>query len=217
MSQGRHADTTPGDGGFVIRVAQSIADFSRDDWNSLGGTSRASSDIPYNPFLSYDFLLSLEESGCADRRTGWLGKHLRLEGPDGKLLGAVPCYLKSHSQGEYVFDHGWADAFEKAGGHYYPKLQVSIPFTPATGPRLLTLCGQDGGAIRQALAEGLKRLTTSSAPHRRTSPLRRRMTSQRWTKPDFCTARTSNSISSTRATAATTIFSPPSHRASARR
>ena len=158
MSQGRHADTTPGDGGFVIRVAQSIADFSRDDWNSLGGTSRASSDIPYNPFLSYDFLLSLEESGCADRRTGWLGKHLRLEGPDGKLLGAVPCYLKSHSQGEYVFDHGWADAFEKAGGHYAPKLQVSIAFTPATGPRLLTLCGQDGGAIRQALAEGLKTL-----------------------------------------------------------
>ena len=91
----------------------------------------------YNPFLSFDFLRSLEESGCATARTGWRASHLRLEDAAGRLLGAVPCYLKSHSQGEYVFDHGWADAFERAGGRYYPKLQVSVPFTPATGPRLL--------------------------------------------------------------------------------
>ena len=98
---------------------------------------RAATPAGYNPFLSYAFLTSLEESGCAVPRTGWQGQHLRLEDASGALLGAVPCYAKSHSQGEYVFDHGWADAFERAGGSYYPKLQAAIPFTPVTGPRLL--------------------------------------------------------------------------------
>ena len=89
------------------------------------------------------------------RKTGWQGHHLRLEDADGTLLGAVPCYVKSHSQGEYVFDHGWADAFERAGGRYYPKLQASVPFTPATGPRLLVSRerrrgGGEGSARRRA-------------------------------------------------------------------
>lgn len=145
-------------GEFVIRVVPSMAAFSRSEWEALAGTTRGGEETPYNPFISYDFLLSLEESGCAHRRTGWLGQHLRLETPDGALIGAVPCYLKNHSQGEYVFDHGWADAFERAGGAYYPKLQVSVPFTPATGPRLLTPRSSDGSAARQALAEGLKAL-----------------------------------------------------------
>lgn len=88
-------------------------------------------------------------------QAGWQPQHLLLETETGLLLGAVPCYLKSHSQGEYVFDHGWADAYERAGGDYYPKLQVSVPFTPATGPRLLVNPAADAKSIRAALAEGL--------------------------------------------------------------
>ena len=153
---------------LAIRVAASVGAFSRPEWQGLAGTSRGDRENGYNPFLSYDFLLSLEESGCAVGRSGWQGNHLRLETAEGRLVGALPCYLKSHSQGEYVFDHGWADAFERAGGRYYPKLQASVPFTPVTGPRLLPLAGAtDPGAVRAALAQGLKavadRLGVSSA------------------------------------------------------
>src|SRR5690606_34684442 len=91
--------------------------------------------------------------------TGWLGQHLLLQDEDGTLLGALPAYLKSHSRGEYVFDQGWADAFERAGGRYYPKLQSSVPFTPATGPRLMHRSGRPAPDIRAALAEGFKELT----------------------------------------------------------
>ncbi|WP_295812894.1 GNAT family N-acetyltransferase [uncultured Nitratireductor sp.] len=129
------------------------------DWAALSGADRNAVDAPYNPFVSHAFLSSLEDSGCAARESGWLGQHLFLRSAEGTLLGAVPCYLKSHSQGEYVFDHGWADAFERAGGQYYPKLQVSIPFTPASGPRLLVSQKASPDAVRQALAEGLKTLT----------------------------------------------------------
>ena len=115
---------------FVIRIVPSMADFSDGEWGELSGASRCSGI--YNPFVSYQFLHALEESGSATRETGWMGQHLRLESGDGRLVGAAACYLKNHSQGEYVFDHGWADAFERAGGRYYPRLQVSIPFTPAT-------------------------------------------------------------------------------------
>ena len=124
----------------------------------MPGTSRENCETPYNPFVSFDFLNILEESGCAVRKTGWQGHHLRLENADGTLLGAVPCYVKSHSQGEYVFDHGWADAFERAGGRYYPKLQASVPFTPATGPRLLVNRNADAATVKAALAEGLKQV-----------------------------------------------------------
>ena len=144
---------------IVIRVVQSMDAFTPEEWATLGGTSRTEYALPYNPFISYAFLSALEDSGCASQRSGWLGQHLRLESADGALLGAVPCYLKSHSQGEYVFDHGWADAYERAGGRYYPKLQASVPFTPASGPRLLARAGADSGAVRQALAEGLRALT----------------------------------------------------------
>ena len=80
---------------------------------------------------------ALEESGSATARTGWTPQHLSLAGPDGAIVGVVPLYLKSHSYGEYVFDHGWADAYERAGGRYYPKLLCAVPFTPVPGPRLL--------------------------------------------------------------------------------
>jgi predicted N-acyltransferase len=143
---------------YLIRVTPSLADVSEADWNRLAGASRANPGAPYNPFLSLAFLSSLEESGCASPGTGWQGQHLRLESGDGRLIGAVPCYLKSHSQGEYVFDHGWADAFERAGGRYYPKLQAAIPFTPATGPRLLAASDADPASVRTALASGLKAL-----------------------------------------------------------
>jgi uncharacterized protein len=121
----------------------------------------------YNPFVSHAFLSALEASGSATARTGWGPRHL-LARLDGAIAGVVPCYLKSHSQGEYVFDRGWADAYQRAGGRYYPKLQVSVPFTPATGPRLLIRSGADKEQIRTALAGGLVGLcdaTDASSVH----------------------------------------------------
>lgn len=158
MNETPEANKRRDDSEFRIRVVPSIGAFTGDEWSQLSGTSRATSSFAYNPFISYDFLLSLEESGCADRRTGWLGQHLRLEDSTGQLIGAVPCYLKSHSQGEYVFDHGWADAFQRAGGSYYPKLQAAVPFTPATGPRLLVREGSNTDSVQAALAQGLRAL-----------------------------------------------------------
>ena len=145
-------------GGLSIRIASSIGAFTRDEWSQFSGASSENGETPYNPFVSFDFLNILEESGCAIRKTGWQGHHLRLEDANGTVLGAVPCYAKSHSQGEYVFDHGWADAFERAGGSYYPKLQASVPFTPATGPRLLVNRNANAAAVKAALAEGLKQV-----------------------------------------------------------
>jgi predicted N-acyltransferase len=145
-------------GEFTLRVVAGMDAFSPGEWAGLGATSRTAQTDAYNPFVSHAFLSILEESGTVSARTGWRPQHLRLEAPGGRLVGAVPCYLKSHSQGEYVFDHGWADAFERAGGRYYPKLQATVPFTPATGPRLLTP-GADAASLRGALAQGLKTLT----------------------------------------------------------
>jgi predicted N-acyltransferase len=125
-------------------------------------------ETPYNPFVSHAFLNALETSKSATARTGWQPQHLVVETADGKAIGAAPCYLKSHSRGEYVFDAGWADAYENAGGDYYPKLQVSVPFTPATGRRLLVLPGPEAADIRAALAAGLVevcRLRKASSVH----------------------------------------------------
>jgi uncharacterized protein len=108
----------------------------------------------YNPFVSHAFFSAAEASNSACARTGWGPRHL-LARVDGRILGIAPCYLKSHSQGEYVFDRGWADAYERAGGRYYPKLQCSVPFTPATGPRLLIRDDADRKQIGSALASGL--------------------------------------------------------------
>jgi hypothetical protein len=117
-----------------------------------------SSEFTYNPFISYDFLHALEASGSATARTGWQPQHLLAETPDGTILGATPCYRKSHSQGEYVFDRGWAEAYERAGGDYYPKLQVSVPFTPATGRRLLVPPSPAADRVRTGLTAGLLEL-----------------------------------------------------------
>jgi predicted N-acyltransferase len=148
-----------GGGEFTLRAVTELDSFTDEEWNGLSGTSRSDGENEYNPFVSLAFLKTLEETGCATRRTGWMAQHLRLESPGGRLIGAVPCYLKSHSQGEYVFDYGWADAFERAGGTYYPKLQISVPFTPVTGPRLLVDRDTDPESGRAALAAGVKVLT----------------------------------------------------------
>jgi hypothetical protein len=144
---------------FVIRVRDRFSGVDRAAWRRLSGTATGNGDTPYNPFISHAFLSALEDSGCASADTGWLPQFLVLENPEGETAAALPCYLKSHSQGEYVFDHGWADAYERAGGRYYPKLQCSVPFTPVTGPRLLVSSAIDPETARLALADGLKALT----------------------------------------------------------
>ncbi|HML14562.1 MAG TPA: GNAT family N-acetyltransferase [Xanthobacteraceae bacterium] len=123
------------------------------------GALSAHTTEAYNPFISHAFLDALEASASATARTGWQPQHLVAEGANGEVVGVVPCYLKSHSRGEYVFDRGWAEAYEHAGGAYYPKLQVSVPFTPATGRRLLARPGPDADDVRAGLAAGLVELT----------------------------------------------------------
>ena len=150
----------------AVRIATSMGAFTQQEWDRLQGVQGKSGNS-YNPFVSFAFLSALEESGCVGGHSGWQPHHLRLETSGGDLLGALPCYAKSHSQGEYVFDHGWADAFERAGGRYYPKLQCAVPFTPATGPRLLVAEGHDPLSVKAGLAEALRivtdRLGVSSA------------------------------------------------------
>jgi len=138
------------DTNFTARTLASLAGIAPADWDALANPSGR----PYNPFVSHAFLNALEESGSATARTGWAPAHMLLEHA-GKLVGAAPAYLKSHSQGEYVFDHGWADAFERAGGQYFPKLQCAVPFTPAPGPRLLLAQGENEALYRTALASAL--------------------------------------------------------------
>src|SRR5689334_21715599 len=135
---------------LTLRVAHSIAEVTAAAWDAC-----ANPDAPYNPFVSHAFLSALESSSSVGGRAGWQPMHLLTSDSQGVLQGAVPCYVKSHSQGEYVFDHGWADAYERAGGSYYPKLQVSVPFTPVTGPRLLVPPGDRADQLRAALAQGL--------------------------------------------------------------
>ncbi len=146
----------------TLRVIASLRDIRREDWdacaNPPSGDGGAGWETEYNPFLSHDFLWALEESGSATRKTGWLGQHLVLDGPDGRPAAIMPAYLKSHSMGEYVFDHSWAEAYERAGGRYYPKLQVSVPFTPVTGRRLLVRPGPDADERRLILASGIATL-----------------------------------------------------------
>ena len=141
-----------------ISIINSFKDISSDDWNACGNID----DQAYNPFTSHEFLLALELSGSATAKSGWAAQHLILEEND-KIVGVAPCYLKSHSMGEYVFDHAWADAYTRAGGHYYPKLQTSVPFTPAAGPRLLANTAEHRAALAQGLITLCKQTKSSSA------------------------------------------------------
>jgi len=115
-------------------------------------------DTAYNPFLSHAFFSALEISKSVGGRSGWQPRHVLVKDAAGALVAVAPCYLKSHSRGEYVFDAGWAEAYERAGGSYYPKLQVAVPFTPASGRRLLVRPGPRADTARSALAAGLVQL-----------------------------------------------------------
>ncbi|WP_244544127.1 MULTISPECIES: GNAT family N-acetyltransferase [unclassified Beijerinckia] len=159
---------------FQIRIARSMADIDAAAWDACANPPGVDCDPDdpqrerFNPFLSHAFLNTLETSGSATSRTGWSPVHLVVEDQAGAILACAPCYLKNHSQGEYVFDYAWADAFERAGGHYYPKLQVSVPFTPAQGRRLLVAPGTNVAAAQAALVEGLRALqqrTGASSTH----------------------------------------------------
>ncbi|HEX2448240.1 MAG TPA: GNAT family N-acetyltransferase [Methyloceanibacter sp.] len=124
----------------LLHTVSRIADVPAADWDAC---ARGAEATLANPFISHAFLRAVEQSGSATRETGWLPRHVLLEDSAGALIACMPCYLKSHSQGEYVFDHGWADAYLQAGGRYYPKLQASVPFTPVTGKRLLVRACED--------------------------------------------------------------------------
>ena len=158
-------------GELRIVAVNTISEAKAADWdacaNPAPGEARAGAEAAapepdqetsYNPFLSHAFLSALEASKSVGGHSGWLVQHLLVHGADGALLAAAPCYLKSHSRGEYVFDHGWAEAYAHAGGNYYPKLQVAVPFTPATGRRLLVRPGANADEARKSLAAGLVEL-----------------------------------------------------------
>jgi uncharacterized protein len=139
----------------IVEIGKSVAALDADEWDELNGG---------NPFTSHAFLSALEQSGSVGPGTGWSPAPIVIRDPQGELNGALPAYLKSHSQGEYVFDHGWADAFERAGGQYYPKLQIAAPFSPVPGPRLL----MKGKAIAQMLlaeAEAVVKQNGLSSAH----------------------------------------------------
>jgi predicted N-acyltransferase len=146
-----------------LRVIPAIDQVAAEAWDACANpvfevADNSLQECATNPFISHAFLHALETSESATARTGWQPQHLIAERSDGSVIGAAPCYLKSHSRGEYVFDRGWAEAYERAGGDYYPKLQVSVPFTPATGRRLLVRPGPDADAARTALSAGLVEL-----------------------------------------------------------
>ncbi len=142
-----------------IHVHDRIADIGREAWD---GCAQSTGD----PFVSYDFLDACEASGSAAPRQGWAGRHLALRDEADRVLGVMPLWLKGDSQGEYVFDHAWADAYQRAGGRYYPKLLGAVPFTPATGPRFLAHPDADAATVREALLGGamalVERLGVSS-------------------------------------------------------
>ncbi len=140
-------------GQLRVRIIENIDAVQAGQWDACANPTELPSgeEIPANPFLSHAFLLALEKSGSAADHAGWAPRHIVLESPDGTLLGAIPMYLKSHSYGEYVFDHAWADAYHRAGGQYYPKLQVCVPFTPAPGRRILVRPHSNGAQHRDAL------------------------------------------------------------------
>ena len=135
---------------FAVRTVDAVARLDRAVWDRCAGAG--------NPFVSWEFLNALEESGSVGARAGWLPQHAVLEDGAGAILGVAPMYLKNHSQGEYVFDWGWADAYERAGGRYYPKLIVAVPFTPVTGPRLLVPPGPRRAELQRVLIGALVRI-----------------------------------------------------------
>lgn len=144
---------------IILRTVRSAFEVEAEAWDRCA--DGAGGQRPENPFITHRFITAVEASGSAAPGTGWAPIHLTASDTDGEVIGVLPLYLKSHSQGEYVFDHGWADAFEQAGGLYYPKLQSSIPFTPVAGRRLLARRDHRIAVeyIEQALLSGARQLT----------------------------------------------------------
>jgi predicted N-acyltransferase len=139
----------------TARVASGVADFDRAEWDACAGDA--------NPFVSWDFLVALERSGSVGGASGWQPIPLVIDGPNGSIAAAAPAYGKSHSQGEYVFDHSWADAWERSGGRYYPKIQIAAPFSPVPGPRLLLRDPEQAPALIAGLEMLVERNGLSSA------------------------------------------------------
>jgi predicted N-acyltransferase len=149
--------------GTVASIAARIADIDREAWDACANPDPAT----FNPFIAHSFLEALEDSGCVGgHKTGWLPQHITVDDDSGDMAACAPCYVKLHSAGEYVFDHSWASAYEQAGGHYYPKLQIAVPFTPVPGRRLLARPGVDAEFYERVLAaaavELAQRLEASS-------------------------------------------------------
>jgi predicted N-acyltransferase len=134
----------------MLRSLDSIGDIAANEWNAL--------DLQGNPCVRHEFLLALEQTGCATRATGWQPMHLVLRDVGNALVGAAPLYLKTHSWGEFVFDFGWANAYARLGLEYFPKLVCAVPFTPATGPRLLISPNADATSTRHALLQAMRDL-----------------------------------------------------------
>ena len=137
---------------FTLEIKNSISEIDAAVWNSLAGAD--------NPFVQHQFLSALEDSKAVGGSSGWEIMHISLSNSKGELVGVMPHYLKHHSYGEYVFDHGWANAYENAGGKYYPKLLSAVPFTPATGPRLLVK--HQDWLLKSFLARGLTSLADNN-------------------------------------------------------
>jgi uncharacterized protein len=161
---------------YTVHVAQSMSEIDAAQWDACANpeadTIGPGTPVPqpprggdqppheverFNPFITHAYLKALETSRSVGSRAGWISAHVLVKDDDGRLAAAAPAYLKTHSMGEYVFDHGWADAYHRAGLSYYPKLQVAVPFTPVAGRRLLVGAGQ-GEAARQTLVAGLRAL-----------------------------------------------------------
>jgi uncharacterized protein len=145
------------DGPTPTRLARTVGAISEIDagqWDACANPDPAT----FNPFVAHAFLRALEDTGCVGGRTGWIVQHVVVDDADGGVAAVAPCYVKMHSQGEYVFDHAWADAYGRAGGRYYPKLIVAVPFSPVPGPRLLVRPGPDALLNEQLLVAALIQL-----------------------------------------------------------
>ncbi|MCB4454921.1 GNAT family N-acetyltransferase [Leisingera sp. McT4-56] len=143
-----------------VRVLASLSQITADAWDACACPEAADGGRPLDPFTTYRFLSALEDSGSVGPGTGWQPQYLTAY-QEGRLIACAPLYAKGHSQGEYIFDHNWAHAYEQAGGHYYPKLQIAVPFTPATGRRFLVRPGYDGIG-HSALLQGAVQLAANN-------------------------------------------------------
>jgi predicted N-acyltransferase len=144
-------DQSP-DGTIAVNILTSLDQIAPGDWDACACPEAADGGRPNDPFTTHRFLHALEASGSVGRGTGWEPRYLSAE-LDGEIIAVAPLYAKGHSQGEYIFDHNWSHAYESAGGDYYPKLQIAVPFTPATGRRFLTRPGHEATGI-SALVQG---------------------------------------------------------------